>query len=156
MGGSIAIEVATLHPDRVSSLVLGEPNLDAGGGEFSRPIAAQSEADYISRGHLEAVRSAFAQGNNIWAGSLSASAPHAVHRAAISLVRGATPSWRQQLAKLTMPRTVIFGERSLPDPDTVRLAETGIGVQIVPNAGHSLAIDNPSGLAEAIKAGFRA
>lgn len=44
MGGSIAIEAAGLLAERVTTLLVSEPNLVAGGGEYSRRIAAQSEA----------------------------------------------------------------------------------------------------------------
>ncbi len=73
-----------------------------------------------------------------------------MHRGAVSLVCGGTPSWREQLAALPMPRTVIFGARSLPDPDTERLPALGVRVAIVPDAGHSMAWEAPTALAEAV------
>jgi pimeloyl-ACP methyl ester carboxylesterase len=151
MGGAIAIVTAARNPGTVRRLVLSEPNLDAGGGFFSRPIARQREADYVARGHAEAVRSAIAQGHTIWAGSLLVSDPRAMHRGATSLVRGGSPPWREQLRSLAIPRAVIFGARSLPDPDTERLPEIGVAVRIVADAGHSMAWENPSGYAEAIR-----
>ena len=151
MGGAIAIVTATRDPKRVRRLVLSEPNLDAGGGDFSRPIAKQSESDYIARGHAAAVRTAVLAGQTIWSASLQLSSPLAVHRGAASLVRGGSPSWRGQLAALTIPRTVIFGAKSLPDPDTERLPQIGVTVRIVPDAGHSMAWENASGFAEAVR-----
>ena len=152
MGGSIAIVVATRNPGKVRRLVVSEPNLDAGGGVFSRPIAQQSEADYIGRGHKESVQNAVAEGQTIWSGSLLMSSPLAVHRGATSLVRGGSPSWREQLEALTIPRTVIFGSKSLPDPDTERLSKVSITVRVVQDAGHSMIWENPSGYAEAVRA----
>ena len=148
MGGSIAVAVATLLPGRVRHLVLGEPNLDGGGGSFSRPIARQSEAEFVARGHAAVVRAA---SDPIWAGSVSVASPVAVHRGAVSLVRGATPSWREQLAALTMPRAVVFGANTLPHPDTERLPGIGVDVLVVPAAGHSMAWENPAGLARAVR-----
>lgn len=150
MGGAIAIVVASLQPDRIRRLVLGEPNLDSGGGTFSRAIAAQSESDYVAYGHASMIQSANATGDYIWAGSMAVSAPFAIHRAAKSLVLGGVRSWRDRLLSLPMPRTIVFGERSLPDPDTTRLADAGLSVRIVPNAGHGMTEDNPSGLAGVI------
>jgi pimeloyl-ACP methyl ester carboxylesterase len=80
------------------------------------------------------------------------SSPLAVHRGATSLVRGGSPSWREQLEALTIPRTVIFGSKSLPDPDTERLSNLGITVRVVQDAGHSMIWENPSGYAEAVRA----
>ncbi len=65
MGGSIAIEVARARPRIVRRLVLTEPNLDPGGGTFSRPAAAMSERDFIARGHEAAAREAAAHGDPV-------------------------------------------------------------------------------------------
>ncbi|PLK48926.1 alpha/beta fold hydrolase, partial [Klebsiella pneumoniae] len=48
MGGSIAIEAAGLLGERVTTLLVSEPNLFAGGGEYSRRIAAQSATKAVS------------------------------------------------------------------------------------------------------------
>lgn len=151
LGGAIAIAACARRPDLSGRLLLAEPNLDAGGGVFSRAIAARAERDYVSSGHDAEIRDAAASGYCAWAGSMGVALPLAVHRDAVSLVKGADPSWREQLYSLTsLPRTVIFGERSLPDSDHERLPEFGIAVDIVPAAGHSMAIDNPDGLAAAL------
>jgi pimeloyl-ACP methyl ester carboxylesterase len=151
MGGSIAIVAASLLGDQVSRLVVSEPNLDPGGGAGSRGIAAQPEEAYVARGHDELARQAAADGDHVWAGSIAVSYPIGMHRAATSLVRGGTRSWRELLYELPLKRTVIFGERSLPDPDTDVLPASGVGVDIVPRAGHSMMWENPEGLARAIE-----
>ncbi len=150
MGGAVAIVAASMGPGRVAHLVLSEPNLDPGGGAFSRSIASQPEDRYVAGGHAETIREAARTGNEIWAGSMGATAAFAAHRGAVSLVEGSSPSWRQQLLALEMPRTVLFGARSLPDPDVEALGAAGVDVGIVPDAGHSMAWENPSGLARAI------
>jgi len=151
MGGAIAITACARRPDLTGRLILAEPNLDAGGGVFSRAIASRTEQDYVLSGHASEVRDAAASGNFAWAGSMSVALPLAVHRDAVSLVQGAEPSWRKQLQRLTgVPRTVIFGERSLPDSDHERLPDSGIAVDVVPDAGHAMAIDNPASLAAAL------
>lgn len=150
MGGAVAIEAATRLGVRVRALALSEPNLDAGGGVFSRAMAALAEADYVARGHDATAREAAASGDRVWAGSLATSAPFAMHRAAVSLVRGGDPPWRAQLLAHPSRRTVLFGARSLPDPDVERLRLAGLDVAVVPEAGHSMAWENPAGLAAAI------
>lgn len=151
MGGTIALVAACAQPARIRHLIMSEPNLDAGGGVFSRGIAAQPEAEYVRHGHAKEIRAATQSGNHVWAGSMAASAAFAVHRAATSLVRGASPSWREQLLGLAASRTLLFGERSLPDPDFEDLPRHGVRVAAIPNAGHSVAWENPSGLARAIE-----
>jgi pimeloyl-ACP methyl ester carboxylesterase len=153
MGGSIAIVAASLLADRARHLAVGEPNLEPGGGRASRKIAEMPEADYVARGHDELVRTARAEGNDIWAASLSISAPYAVHRGATSLVRGSDPTWRAVLSALTMPRTVIVGEASIPNPnaEAERLSREGLRLSVVARAGHAMALENPAGLATAIQ-----
>ena len=152
MGGAVAIVAATMAPRRVRRLVLAEPNLDAGGGLFSREIAAYSESDYWLYGHAQTVATASREGDPVWAGALAISCARAVHRAATSLVEGDSVAWRELLLRLEMPRSVIFGAHSLPHPDAVSLPREGVAVDIVHHAGHFMMRDNPAGLASAINA----
>lgn len=152
MGGSAAIVLAGRVPGRVARLVVSEPNLVAGGGAFSRPIAAQDERRFVERGFSEALAGARATGNLVWAGSLQTWAPAAVHRGARSLVEGERPSWLEQLLALQIPRAALYGARSLPDADAGRLERAGVPIRLVADAGHSMAWENPTGLAEAIAA----
>ncbi len=150
MGGAVAIELAAGCAQQVHALVLSEPNLDPGGGVFSRAMAAMSEEDYLRVGHARDIEMATASGHAIWAGSMQVASALAAHRSAKSLVAGSVPSWREQLLALPMPRTVIFGQLSLPDDDFDQLPQAGIRVAVVPDAGHSMAWENPSGLARSI------
>lgn len=152
MGGSVAIDIAARLGDRVTTLIVSEPNLDPGGGPFSRAIAAYDEQDYVRAGHAEQVAAAAAGGNHEWAGSMRVASALAVHRGAVSLVRGTTPSWRELLTAWRGSRVVLFGERNLPDADFARLPQDGVPVAVVPAAGHSMAWENPAGLALAIAA----
>jgi len=150
MGGAVAIEVATSLKTDIQGLILLEPNLDSGGGLFSKAAASSSESEYVAEGHLDSILEAESSGNEAWATTMRSSHPPGVHRAAASLVEGGSPSWRQQLEALTVPRTVIYGDRSLPDPDVGQLPEHGIATLVVQDAGHAIAIDSPDGLAKAI------
>ncbi len=150
MGGSVAIAAAARLSGRVRNLILSEPNLDPGGGQFSRSIAAEPEQDYVLEGHARCVEDATAAGNLIWAGSMRVASALAIHRGAASLVRGSSPTWRSQLLNLATARTVLFGERSLPDDDFIALPRAGVPTSIVPAAGHSMAWESPPGLAVAI------
>ena len=151
MGGAVAITAAGLLGARLRHLVVAEPNLEPGGGVASRQIAAMSEADFVTHGHAELVRSSRAQGLDAWAASVAISAPHAMHRVSVSLMAGSDPTWRAQLCALRMPRTMIFGEASLPNAHAESLPREGVPVEIVPAAGHGMALENPSGLAAAVR-----
>jgi pimeloyl-ACP methyl ester carboxylesterase len=155
MGGAIAIATAARLGSRVRRIALGEPNLDPGGGTFSSQIASMSEGVYVLSGHDETANIARADGYQIWANSLARSAAFAVHREATSLVAGCEPSWREMLYRMAMRKTVIFGARSLPSADIDRLSCHGCAVEIVADAGHSMALENPAGLAAALHNAFR-
>lgn len=150
MGGAIAIEVASRLRTKVTHLILSEANLDAGGGEFSTGIAQQPLNEYLAHGHRAAKDGAMAQGYGDWAAMMRCALPRAVHAGATSLVAGVTPDWCSQLYNHLSKRSFIFGEDSLPDPDESRLREAGLQIEIVPGAGHGMALDNPAGLAQAI------
>ncbi|WP_306224380.1 alpha/beta fold hydrolase [Bosea beijingensis] len=154
MGGTVAIAAAAMLGRRLGRLVVGEPNLDPGGGQFSRGIAAIREAEYCAGGQDAIVSAAQAEGNDIWAASLARSAAYAVQRTARSLVEGSDPTWRSILASLAVPRTLIIGELSLPYDDASGLPEAGVAIAIVSGAGHSIPWDNPAGLAAAIAGGL--
>ncbi|WP_404880880.1 alpha/beta fold hydrolase [Klebsiella pneumoniae] len=146
MGGSIAIEAAGLLGERVTTLLVSEPNLFAGGGEYSRRIAAQSETAFVADGYARLL----AEERSPWAGCLQNCAPWAVWRAASSLIRGSDTPWFTQLCQLRCQKMLIVGERSLPYADSDLVQAQGIPVGIVPHAGHSMAWENPQGLAQLI------
>lgn len=106
---------------------------------FLHGLGCASSSDYAA-----------AAGSLEWAGTLRVASPLAVHRSACSLVRGTNPSWRAVLQGLRMPRTVLFGETSLPDGNHEALPRAGVAVGVVPRAGHSMAWESPAGLAEAL------
>ena len=55
-----------------------------------------------------------------------------------------------QLCQLRCQKMLIVGERSLPYADSDLVQAQGIPVGIVPHAGHSMAWENPQGLAQLI------
>jgi pimeloyl-ACP methyl ester carboxylesterase len=150
MGGSVAIEVADLLGSKVRHLILSEANLDSGGGEFSTPIAAMSEEVYINLGHLKTYKAAEAAGDSSWAATMRAASALAVQRGAKSLVAGGSPDWRSRFLRHPAQKSYIFGQRSLPDTDQDILASQAITIHVVPDAGHSMSLENPAGLATAI------
>jgi pimeloyl-ACP methyl ester carboxylesterase len=79
-----------------------------------------------------------------------------LQRSAASLVAGTIPTMRERLYALNIPRAHIYGERSLPDPDTEEMKTHGIKVGIVPKSGHDMPFENPDGLAEQIALELRA
>jgi pimeloyl-ACP methyl ester carboxylesterase len=155
MGGSVAISLAARHPRLLRSLVVAEGNLDPGKGTLSVRIAAQSEQEYIREGHSSLVREFGVRlGETPGYGGLlrtfAVAAPHAMHRSARSLLAERTPTFREALENLVIPRTYLIGERSLPDFPEGPAPKNGVTVAVVPGAGHLMNVDNPDGFAHAI------
>ncbi|KOC90601.1 alpha/beta fold hydrolase [Winslowiella iniecta] len=149
MGGSIAIEVAALKPANLTTLLVSEPNFRAGGGSYSRMIAAQDEIEFIAYGHELLIE----EDNTPWAGSLQMTLAQAAWRGASSLVNGITPSWLEIFTTLPIRCGLIVGEYSLPDTEFDAVTAAGIPLSVVARAGHSMSWENPQGLAAAIAAG---
>ncbi|POB11393.1 alpha/beta fold hydrolase [Sulfobacillus sp. hq2] len=154
LGGAVALSFADHYRDRIARIILSEANLDSGGGSTSKAIAAYAEKDFLDRGFQEILAQNRQTGNETWAASCVVTFPLALYRAAQSVIAGQSPSWRDILYALDCPKTFIFGEDSLPDPDMEVLKDHGIHIEVVPKAGHSMAWENPKGLAAAIKNGI--
>ena len=150
MGGAVSIALASRCCEGLQALILSEANLDAGGGFFSKRIASYSEQEYLQFGHDEIIQACQKENNKNWAASLSMTYPMAVYRESKSLLAGQSPSWREMFYGLETVKTYIFGNSSLPDPDLEILAGHNINIEIVPDAEHSMAWENPEGLAIAI------
>jgi len=159
MGGVIATLVAAARPAIVATLILAEANVDAGAGIISGPIAEQTEQAFTGGG-WEAMladqrRGAVERGGLPAAhvGIASLVPARALHVAATSLTRGSTPSVREILRTLPMPRYYLNGARSTasalpPQPD---LLASGVEWRTVPDTGHPMALENPAGLAELLE-----
>lgn len=157
LGGAVALSLAAKCRERVRQIVLSESNLDkSSAGSTSKYIADFDMTEFVEKGFGQLIEESRADGNEMWAASLSLWSPKAAYLISKSAAAGEDPSWREILYSLECPRTFIFGENSLPDPDTRVLAAHGINIEIVKQAGHSMAWENPQGLAEAIKSGIQA
>ncbi|MGW8761121.1 alpha/beta fold hydrolase [Streptomyces sp. NPDC055815] len=147
MGGAVVIHLAAARPDLVARLVVAEPNLYAGGGAFSSPVAAQDEDAFVAEGFARMLAGA---DRPDYAARLRLADPRAVHRSAVALVEGSVPAPGDLLAGLGVPRTFLVGELSLPDADAEKAAARGIPVIEVAGAGHNLMLDNRDGFAAAL------
>ncbi|MFJ8660036.1 alpha/beta fold hydrolase [Streptomyces sp. NPDC093795] len=147
MGGAVTIHLAAARPDLVARLVVAEPNLYAGGGAFSSPVAAQDEDAFVAKGFARMLATL---DRADYVARLRLADPLAVHRSATALVEGSVPAPGDLLAALTLPRTFLLGEFSRPDPDAEKATAFGIPVIEIPRAGHNLMLDNADGFATAL------
>ncbi|HET7034731.1 MAG TPA: alpha/beta hydrolase [Thermomicrobiaceae bacterium] len=151
MGGSIAIALAAARPDLVSGLVVAECNLDPEDATFSQMIVDQSptEEAYVASGHAAVIALAeeWAAANpafGSYPGTLRAADPRAVFRCSLALVGC---HLRETFFGLNVPRTFVFGALTLPDRLEPMLADAGVAVAVVPDAGHGMVGENPAAFA---------
>jgi pimeloyl-ACP methyl ester carboxylesterase len=149
LGADIAIVVAYRNPGLVGRLVISEANLDplpaSTTGRASQAIRLQPEAEFVASGYERLVA-----GSPSWAGTLRQCSPLAVHRSAVGLTSGTTPTMRQMFVSLDMPRTFIHGDRGEPLLDAAGLRAAGIQVITIPESGHMMMRDNPPAFVDAV------
>ena len=150
LGGPIALSVAEKNPESVIGILLSEANLDPSSQDQPSYKTAQlSEAEFCEWGY-QRILDAAAKAGMTWAISLATWLPQAMHRLSADAVLGGKPSWRQRLYALKCPKRFLFGEKSLPDPDTEELSRQRIEVQILHEVGHNMAYEDPDQLAQAL------
>jgi pimeloyl-ACP methyl ester carboxylesterase len=116
------------------------------------------EQRFIGHGReamLRAMHLAAAQGDAnaaLFASSVAAASPIAIHRAATSLRAERSPTFREMLYQVTMPKLYIGGEAS-DEEDAASLTNHGIEVAVIPGAGHGMTVDAPEAFAR-IVSGF--
>ena len=88
--------------------------------------------------------------NTMWAATLKNWLPEAAYQISRDAVVVRDKSWRSLLYSYNIPRYFIFGEKTLPSSDLEELPKHNIKVKIVKDVGHSMAWENPDGLAEII------
>ncbi|MFI9598488.1 alpha/beta fold hydrolase [Streptomyces sp. NPDC052043] len=156
MGGSVAIVLASRHPHLVSRLVLVDANLDpvtpSPGAPGSSGIAAYSESEFLDGG-WERVRDA--AGAHWWS-TMRLAGRVALHRSAVHLTRGTTPTMRALLLHLRIPRAFLLPESDGPLDGAEALTASGVSVVPVPDYGHNITLDNPEAFARATTAALTA
>ncbi|MBC7814583.1 MAG: alpha/beta hydrolase [Burkholderiales bacterium] len=165
MGGTVGIMLAILRPDLVAKLIVAEANISPGGGSLSRQVASHSEAEWVNAAHhalLDGLRTAAIGGNSFAAlasGTWRTVDPVGFYRGAAAMVQ-LEPALKEQFLKLSIPRTFVYGENSLPEntggvqpdaPDPKELERHGINIAVVANAGHGMIFENLQGFVDVLK-----
>ncbi|MCX4779516.1 alpha/beta fold hydrolase [Streptomyces sp. NBC_01264] len=149
MGGAVAIVLADRHPHLVSRLVLIDANLDPTPPDpaavGSSGLATYTEQEFLAGGWAEVRDRVGAH----WWSTMRLAGRVALHRSAVHLAAGTTPTMREQLLRLKIPRSYLFPAEDGSLPGTEALEAAGVAVVPVPDCGHNIMLDNPEGFARA-------
>jgi 2-succinyl-6-hydroxy-2,4-cyclohexadiene-1-carboxylate synthase len=165
MGGRVALHLALAQPELVKRLVLVSttPGIAEPSGRAERRRSDEELAEGLERAGLEAFARWWA-GQPLFAGQppevAAAARADRLRNTAVGLVaslRGMgtgrmTPLW-DRLGELTMPATVVVGERdakfrAIGERMAERLPDARLVV--VPQAGHAVHLEAPGAVAEAL------
>jgi 2-succinyl-6-hydroxy-2,4-cyclohexadiene-1-carboxylate synthase len=165
MGGRVALHVALAVPGSVRRLALigASPGLADQAEREARRIADERLAAEIEKASIEDVARRWAA-TPVLAGQPAAvqaaahadrlhSTPAGLARALRGLGTGTLPSLWDRLGELTMPVTLVVGERDAKFRGVANeMAERipRVGVVVVPGAGHSVHLEAPERVARAI------
>lgn len=161
LGGCIAVTTAAMRPDLVGALVLFHVPLEGQWG-MGRRIADKTEQEWLASGYREFLARLQSPSSGedpaILArvmGTAQLISPRALYRAAASLAGTPSPTWREQLSQLTIPRTYIVGPKEAATERASAFAAEGNEVQVVPNVTDRPNFENPDGLAAAVAEALR-
>lgn len=151
LGGAVAIELCNLCKDKVDRLILSEPNLrpsikGEASREFANIIYKNLEADLMLK-----IKEYEATGNTMWVSSLRNWLPKAVYEISKDAIVGGEPLWKDILSSFDFPCFFLYGEKSLLNKDYEELQNKNKNIRLIKDAGHSMAWENPSELAMAIR-----
>ncbi|GLV96952.1 alpha/beta fold hydrolase [Streptomyces lavendulae] len=152
MGGAVAIVLAARHPRLVSRLVLVDANLDpvpaAPRAPGSSGIASYTEEEFLAGGWSEVRDRVGAH----WWSTMRLAGRTALHRSAVHLAAGTTPTMRELLLDLKLPRTFLYPQADGSLPGAEALEAAGVAVVAVPDCGHNIMLDNPEAFVRATAA----
>jgi pimeloyl-ACP methyl ester carboxylesterase len=155
MGGAVAIACAGSATGAIQRLIVAEPTHHMEGGAISAHFAAQGESRFVQRGYRALVRVTEREarmGNAAsiaWLETLRIASPQGLYRSSVSIRAARSPGFREQFEALALPRSWIGAARS---PAVVPPLDESIATRIIPDAGHSMMVDNLDAFAAAVAA----
>lgn len=149
-GAFIALKLARQLPIQVGTLVLCQPGLTDYGVAMLSEMTSQTEAQFVNGGFAQFLAQLKAQGgNDAWLGPFSVASPYAIYQWARSAIDDNSSNWLNDLANLNAIKGVILSDTATSD-EIAKFEQAGCTVELVANAEHMVAYDNPDGLASAI------
>jgi 2-succinyl-6-hydroxy-2,4-cyclohexadiene-1-carboxylate synthase len=161
MGGRIALHIALALPERVQELLLigASPGIAHAAERAARRETDERLADQIEQMSIEEFATRWAanpvlEGQPQWIGEdRLRNTPAGLARALRGLGTGALPSLWGRLGELSMPVTLVVGERDQKFRGIAMetaLAVPDAEVIVVPGAGHAVHLEAPEAVASAL------
>lgn len=150
MGGAVAIVLAARHPGLVAKLVLVDANLDPipATAATSSGIRSYTEKEFVARGWEETLDRVGPH----WAATMRLAGREALYRSAVHLARGTTPTMRELLLAMNLPRTFLYPAADGALEGAAQLSAAGVKVVSIPDCGHNIMIDNVEAFATEVAA----
>ena len=146
MGGPIAVSMAELLGNRVVGIIYAEGNLDESDCFFSKTIIDSfSIKDWIESGFNKFLaRFQKNSGLATYATTFSKASPVAIYRSSQDLFEvSRVDTLTVRLSKLFIPILGIYGARNKGKFDSEKKFSALFPIRFIPNAGHSMMLDNP-------------
>ncbi|MEU4066288.1 alpha/beta hydrolase [Streptomyces wedmorensis] len=150
MGGTVAIHLAARHPHLVSRLVLVDATLDPAPPlpvPGSSAIHTFTEEEFLTH----AWQRTRERVGPFWWSTMRLAGREALYRSAKNQARSSTPTPRELLLELPVPRTYLHPAADAPT-DGKQLADAGVTLTAIPDSGHNIMFDNPEAFARATAA----
>ncbi|MFB4275067.1 alpha/beta fold hydrolase [Nonomuraea sp. MTCD27] len=149
MGGAVATVLAARHAELVADLILVDANLDPYPPTPAQPgstgIASYGEEEFVAGGWKD-VRERV--GPHWWS-TMRLADLRGLHRTAVSLAASTTPTTRELLVGLPIPRAYLYPEGDEP-AGAEELRAAGVQVLGIPESGHNIMLDNPEAFARTL------
>ena len=158
LGGCVAVVAAAMRSDLIGALLLFHAPVE-GKWRMGQRVAGQTEEEWVTSGCSDFLEQLGTHEDPaIFArvlGTAQLIARFALYRSAVSLASTPSPTWREQLSSLAIPRTYLVGPEERDAPRTAELAGEGCEIRVIPNVTDRPNFENPDGLASAIAEALR-
>lgn len=149
-GAFIGIKLAQQLASRTGTLILCEPGLTDYGVAMLTEITSTTAQQFAETGFSQLLAQLkFSGTNEAWLGPFSIASPYAIYQWARSALEDNARPWLDELASLKATKGVILSDTAASER-IAQFEQAGCTVELVANAEHMIAYENPDGLAAAI------
>jgi pimeloyl-ACP methyl ester carboxylesterase len=153
MGGPVAVSLAERLGNRIMGIIYAEGNIDAGDCFFSKKIISTFSITKWEESGFDQFLKRFQDNPKTadYAATLSKAGPFSIYRSSEDLCRvSEEDTLFMRLVNLSIPVLGIFGDKNKGKFSSEEKLLSKFPVRYIPNAGHSMMIDNTASFYQAI------